>query len=284
MNINTNYGSASFNYKANNQKPMQSTINTTPAFTGSSKKGIKITLGLIAGALGIKTVSNKVAANKPKETPSITMPQKTDQIENVSVRVVGGDMTKIKADAYFVPQFTSCASEGGVGGAIMYSGAQEGMEEYNKYIEENGEMAWGDVIMTKSGGGNSQFLLHGATAGANKEDSFEVAQKATYKALQLAQEAGLKSVVIPAIGTGIIGSLTNEESAKAILSGVNQFAQEGGNMDVSVVVYSTGQGYKDFENVLTSKSYENAQPTIGTKEFEPEKFMQEMQGVNRQTV
>ena len=91
-----------------------------------------------------------------------------------------------------------------------------------------------------------------------------------------AQKKGLKSVAIPAIGTGIIGSLTNTESANAILSGVKKFADNGGTMDVCAVVYSTGAGFNDFSKVLKSKSYETAEPATGTKQFDDTAFVREI--------
>ena len=47
-------------------------------------------------------------------------------------------------------------------------------------------------------------------------------------------------------------------------------------MDVAVVVYSTGKGFEEFADVLASKSYENAVPTEGTKEFNAFDFVVEM--------
>lgn len=185
-------------------------------------------------------------------------------------------MTQIAADAYVIPEFDSCISEGGIGGAMYRSGAGEGMEAYGKYIAEHGKTKLKDVVVTESGGGKSKYLIHAVTVGADRENAFEVARDSVYNSLKAAQGKGLKSVAIPAIGTGIIGTLTNSQSADAILSGVKKFADEGGSMDVCAVVYSTGAGYNDFSNALKTSSYVTAKATAGKKEFNTRSFVSEL--------
>ena len=279
MNVIKNCGISAYSSNLGLIK-QKSAEKVSPSFgmntSDGTQKGSPVTLPVVMANMGIASNIGIINSKNPKCKIPATMPQSIKPMANVNVTVAGGDMTQIKADAYLVPQFTSCASEGGVGGAIIRRGAIDGMEEYNQYAKSLGNLDWGTVLLTKSGGGNSDYLLHAATAGASAEDSFEIAQKATYSALKRAQESGLKSVVIPAIGTGIIGCLTNTESANAILSGINQFAKEGGKMDVSVVVYSTGQGYKDFANALQLKSYEDSTPVKGTKAFNPGAWVAEM--------
>ena len=278
MNINTNYAAmiSRSNLNMKNNEPQKSEGSAVSAETTNMSSNpladYKQSMAFMGGIIN-DSDKCKIPAK---------MPQTKGQMKDVTVTVAGGDMTQIKADAFFVPEFSSCASEGGVGAAIARGGAEEGLNEYDKFIEKNGELDFGKVILTKSGGGNSEWLLHGVTAGADADNQFEVAQNATYNALKSAQDFGLKSVVIPAIGTGIIGHLTNTESAQAILAGINKFAQEGGKMDVSVVVYSVGQGYRDFAGVLNSKSYENATSTVGTKEFDMADFSREMSGVTKE--
>lgn len=282
MNITMNCGVKSFdsNLGLRKQKSLKTTENPSPAFKMAqpmkAQKGLVVALPVIIASLGIANNISKTESKYSKCNIPSFMPQAQSQINNVAVTVAGGDMTSIEADAYIVPQFDSCISEGGVGGAVMRGGAVKGMNDYGKYIKKSGNLNWSDVVLTKSGGGNSKYLIHTVTAGAEADNSFEVIQKAVYNSFKIAQQQGLQSMVIPAMGTGIIGHLTNEESANAIMAGINQFANEGGKMDVSVVVYSTGQGYRDFENVLKSKSYENAKPVTGTKEFDTNAFITEM--------
>ena len=200
----------------------------------------------------------------------------TGNIGNVTVNVALGDMTAIKADAFVVPEFQTRVSEGGVGGAIWSKGAGKGMEAYEKHIKKHGKQEFGSVVVTDAGGGNSSKLLHAVTVGSGAENEFTTIQTAVYNALRTAQEQGMQSVVIPQMGTGIIGSLTSEQSAGAIMSGINQFNADGGKMDVSVVIYGSQNAYNTFTNSLQNHSYTEAQPEVGTKEFNIAEFAKEM--------
>ena len=285
MNIVTNYYLRGYNsnYGLRDKTEISQPAETkSPAFKMNKKIDQKTISGLATGIAGL-FVGNQLAQRNinPTDTKKcnipFSMPQTKSQINDVSVTVVGGDMTLIDADVYVVPQFNSCASEGGVGGAIARRGAIKGMNEYNEYIDKNGKLDWSNVVLTESGGGKAKYLVHAVTVGADRDSSFEVVQKAVYNALNIAQQQGLQSVVIPAMGTGIIGTLTDVQSANAIMAGINQFANEGGKMDVSVVVYSQGKEFNDFSEVLTSKSYVNAAPVTGTKEFNMGAFIREIE-------
>ena len=59
----------------------------------------------------------------------------------------------------------------------------------------------------------------------------------------------MQSVVIPQMRRGIVGALTSEQSAKAIMSGINQFNADGGKMDINIVIYGSQNGYKFAEKL-----------------------------------
>lgn len=213
--------------------------------------------------------------------PKCELPQVMERIEgqirNVTLRIAFGDMTKVKADAYIVPQFTSCASYGGVGGAVARAGAVKGIDEFQEFVSRGGEQKFGTVLLTNSHGGNSNKLLHTVSVGSSKEHEFDTVQTSIYNALRTAEENGVKSVVSPALGTGIIGQLTPEQSAKSILSAVKNFADEGRNMDVSVVIYGDRGAYNDFVKTLSTKSYETANKEKGAQELDIGRWIVGMQ-------
>lgn len=208
-----------------------------------------------------------------------TMQNVSGNIGNVTVKVASGDMTRIKADALCVPEFPNCASEGGVGYAVMRSGATKGVEAYHKLATaENGGQGYdfGTAVITKSGGGNSPNLVHVVTAGAKADNQFAVVQQSVYNALKQAESQGLKSVAMPALGTGIIGSLTGQQSAQAMMAGIKQFSDGGGKMDVSLVVYGSGSGYNSFVSTMKTGSYADAVPQQGAREFDAGRWLASM--------
>jgi hypothetical protein len=79
--------------------------------------------------------------------------------------------------------------------------------------------------------------------------------------------------VAPALGTGIIGQLTDEQSAKAMMSAIDRFAKEAGKMDVSLVIYGNIQAFSAFKDVLVNQKYETAQRETGERQFDPNRWV-----------
>jgi len=184
-----------------------------------------------------------------------------------------GDLTSEKCESFIVPQSDRSLSYGGVGGAIIRSGAESGMNAYQDQLEKHGPFNFGDAYLTESGGGNSKYLLHVVTVGSPRDEQFSTIQKAFYNALTQAQARGIKTVAAPALGTGIVGLLTPTQSAKAMLSAVNQFAKAGGAMDeIKFVIRGTAADQAAFTQVLEEKSFAAAAPEVGQKKFDFEKF------------
>ncbi len=196
------------------------------------------------------------------------------KIQNNEITVALGDMTKRAADAYVVPQFTSAASYGGVGGAVARSGGREGLDSFQEFIDAQGEQKFGTVLLTDSGGGAAKKLLHVVSVGSDRADEFNTIQTAFYNALKVAEQNGLKEIAAPAMGTGIIGQLTSRQSAKAMMSALNQYAEEGGQpIKVSFVIYGDQAAYQDFADTLKDKSYSTAQKEEGQKKFDAGKWV-----------
>lgn len=198
------------------------------------------------------------------------------QIKTIQAQVINGNIAAMDIDAVMVPQFIDCASFGGVGGALARSGAYAGMDEYNEYAQSN-KLSYGDVCMTPSGGGSAKYLLHLTTVGCMADSSFACTVKAVCKALVFADETGLKTIAVPAVGSGIIGTLTLEQSAKAIFKAVALFAEHAKSVQsVTMVVYGTSAA--PAQKVLDTESFMTADDEVGQKEFN---FAEWLKGISR---
>ena len=208
------------------------------------------------------------------------------KIGKITTNVVNGNIAAMGVDAVIIPEFDNCASYGGVGGAMARSGAKLGLDEYNKKVQ-NSPLAYGDALITPSYGGMSKYLLHVATVGSSKEEAFAVTYKAVYKALQLAEEAHVRTLAVPAIGNGIIGSLTLKQSAKAIFRAVADFSEKMQHhiAEITMVIYGSPEDAEPAQAVLDSQSYLGAENEIGQKRFDPiewmEGFEKDMNNIDR---
>ena len=192
------------------------------------------------------------------------------QIKNIKIDVKNGNVATENVECIVVPEFDSCASYGGVGYAIKVAGMSAGLEAYGKVASDK-PFNYGDALITESGKPNVK-LAHVATAGANADEQFAVVVKAMFQVLVSANSLGLRTIAVPEIGSGIIGTLTPEQSAKAIFGAIAKFTMlypETRIEKVTLVIYrgSTAPA----EKVLSEQSYIEKDGCIkdmrGEKEF-----------------
>lgn len=198
-----------------------------------------------------------------------------DTINNIKINVKNGNVATEKADCIVVPQFDSCASYGGVGRAIEIAGMAAGLEAYDKAATQK-PFKFGDVLITRSGKAGVR-LAHIVTAGVCKNEQFKVVLNAIFQMLVLAKDLKIHTIAVPEVGTGIIGHLTPEQSAKAIFGAIYQFSlkyPESGIEEIAFVIYhgSTAEA----EEVLSQKSYLDLKDEKGKKDFDMAEWMHEM--------
>jgi O-acetyl-ADP-ribose deacetylase (regulator of RNase III) len=213
--------------------------------------------------------------------------EKSKDIGSVVVHLGLGDMTEATVDAYIVPQFQEGPSEGGVGGAICRAGGQLGViDEYEGIVQKaGGSVEFGKAFVTSSHGGNSRQLIHVASVGSGIEREYNVVNSSIYNALVGAKAANINSIVSPVLGTGIIGALTDDQSARAMLSAVRRFDAEnpGSGIQITFVAYGNPQNknhptFQALKRVLAEEEYVGATPVVGQREFDPERWVT---GMNR---
>jgi O-acetyl-ADP-ribose deacetylase (regulator of RNase III) len=201
------------------------------------------------------------------------------QINNIKIDVKNGNVATENVECIVVPEFNSCASYGGVGYAIKVAGMGAGLETYDKVASDK-PFNYGDVLITESGKSGIK-LAHVATAGANADEQFAVVVKAMFQVLLSANSLGLRTIAVPEIGTGIIGTLTPEQSAKAIFGAVAKFTErfpENLIQEVTLVIYRDSTA--PAEKVLSEQSYIEKDGCIkdmrGEKEFNIAEWLQGM--------
>ncbi len=183
-------------------------------------------------------------------------------IGNCPVSISIGNMVREKAGAYLIPQFDSEVVFGGVAGAVARAGAMRGMEEFADYMDKNGPLPFGTIWPTRAGGGNSDWLINAISVKSGDDTAFDVIRDVTYKAMKLCGDEGVGKIIFPALGTGILRELTDEQSAKAMLSGIDKYASEGGNPVAASFVFLDGSGaqslFDAYKTVIETKAYASA--------------------------
>ena len=151
----------------------------------------------------------------------------------VKVDVVTGDLTKESSEAIVnvIGTDLNMNNFGQLSRVIAQSCGPQVQQELNR----KGTQAPGSAVMTSGGRLNAKHIIHIVAATADKEHL----QKCLEEGLRLADANGIKSISVPAIGTGGFG-LSASESAQLIFQALNNMGENFESIStVRIVVFQT---------------------------------------------
>jgi O-acetyl-ADP-ribose deacetylase (regulator of RNase III) len=139
------------------------------------------------------------------------------QINRTTLELVEGDITALDTDAIVNAANEHLAHGGGVAGVISRRGGPAIQRESNEWVRQHGPVRTGSAAITSGGNLKARYVIHAVgPVYDGTPRSAELLASAVRAVLQMADEHGLKSVVLPAISTGIFG-YPLEEAAQVML-------------------------------------------------------------------
>jgi len=198
------------------------------------------------------------------------------KIGNIIVKVTNGNIAKKHVDCIVVPQFSAHAScKTGVGKILCQNGMEHGMLLYDFYAKHH-VLHDGDVWISISGKNNIQ-LAHVVTADSWRDEEYSAAFKAVFNTLVKAAKKKWECIAIPEIGTGIIGNLTQRQSAHSICAAIYQFTQLFPENNIkSILLVIDDNLTEPADEVLELKLYETIGDEVGQCSFDAQAWLSEM--------
>jgi O-acetyl-ADP-ribose deacetylase (regulator of RNase III) len=159
------------------------------------------------------------------------------------LRLVIGDITKIRVDAIVNAANAGLRGGGGVDGAVHRAGGPAIMRDLNEIREKSGGCPTGSAVATTAGALPAQHVFHaiGPIYRDGKHGEPEHLASCYRKCLELAEEHGVRTISFPAISTGVYGYPV-EEAARVALDAITQHLEkpECGVREVLLVLYEQG--------------------------------------------
>jgi len=167
-----------------------------------------------------------------------------------------GDITDMAVEAIVNPANTELLMESGVAAAIRRKGGGRIQEE----CERLAPLRLGAATVTTAGNLRALFVIHAATMRPGEKATAESIKLATRQTLFRAEEKTIKSLALPALGTGAAG-FSVEECALLMLKVVLEHIKVRTSLErIYFVLYddATLKVFEDAFQKLTSRAHASA--------------------------
>jgi O-acetyl-ADP-ribose deacetylase (regulator of RNase III) len=142
------------------------------------------------------------------------------ELGDVVVRTYVGDITELAVDVIVNAANSDLWMGSGVAGAIKRMGG----EDIEREAMSLGPIRPGEAVITSGGNLRARYVIHCAGMTPGGRATFRNVASSVQSALSIASEHNIRSIAFPAIGAGV-GSLSESESAKAIVTGIVDYSK-----------------------------------------------------------
>jgi O-acetyl-ADP-ribose deacetylase (regulator of RNase III) len=155
-----------------------------------------------------------------------------------------GDLTEMDVDAVVNAANNDLQLGGGVAGAIRRKGGDQIQRECN----DIGSIPVGGAAITSGGKLRARFVIHAASMQLGGETTAHALRSSTAHSLRIAAETGLRTIALPAVGTGIAG-FPLPECARIMLREVAEHLKKPTSIEKIYFVLFDAQALSEFEKV-----------------------------------
>ncbi len=167
------------------------------------------------------------------------------------IRIVHADITGLDVDAIVNAANAALWMGAGVAGAIKRAGG----DEIEREAIAQGPIAVGEAVVTGGGRLRARYVIHAAAMGEDLATDADKIRAATASALRRAEERGIASIALPALGTGV-GGFPIEGCAVVMVGEAQRHAAAGSRLAEIVFALRSSDAVEAFSRVLGSMERE----------------------------
>jgi O-acetyl-ADP-ribose deacetylase (regulator of RNase III) len=174
------------------------------------------------------------------------------------LRLIVGDITKIRVDAIVNAANSGLRGGGGVDGAIHRAGGPALMRELDEIRKNAGGCPTGSAVATGAGSLPAQFVFHavGPIYRDGRHGEPELLASCHRKCLELAEQHGVHTISFPAISTGVYGYPLEAAARIAIETVARRLEQPDCAMRDVLFVLFDQDTYDVYARIASLKSVE----------------------------
>ena len=173
------------------------------------------------------------------------------------IKLIKGDITKIKVDAIVNAANTSLRGGGGVDGAIHREGGKMILKECIKIRDKQGIFQVGEAVITTAGKLPAKFVIHtvGPIWHSGTENEDQLLTNAYRNSLQIAIENNVKTLSFPNISTGVY-NFPKDRAANIALSTVVDYLKNDDTIKEVIIVCYDQENYDIYQRLLNNENDE----------------------------
>ncbi|XP_075216805.1 core histone macro-H2A.1-like isoform X2 [Lycorma delicatula] len=182
--------------------PYKKPIATKPIL---HKKQVAFTLGNPSSPANVKGVKGKTGRIKDLSSSSpvaVTILSEKKLFLGQKLSLVQGDITNMSADAVVHPTNSSFAMMGEVGQALEKRGGKEFLQELHTLRANHGSLDPAAAAICLAHNFTARWVINVNIPSSNELDALEKLDKAVRNCLAVADQKNIKSLALPAIGSG----------------------------------------------------------------------------------
>jgi O-acetyl-ADP-ribose deacetylase (regulator of RNase III) len=170
---------------------------------------------------------------------------------NPRIKLIRGDITKIKADAIVNAANTSLLGGGGVDGAIHRAGGPAILADCRRIRDRQGGCEVGEAVITSGGNLPARYVIHtvGPVWQDGQHDEDDLLASAYRNSLRLAVAHQLKTIAFPNISTGIYHFPKNMAAVIAVDT-VTDFLEFDKELEHVIFVCFDEENYELYDALL----------------------------------
>jgi O-acetyl-ADP-ribose deacetylase (regulator of RNase III) len=143
------------------------------------------------------------------------------------LRLVRGNIVQQKMDAIVNAANSSLLGGGGVDGAIHRAGGPAILEECRQIRAARGGCSPGEAVITGAGNLSAKFVIHtvGPVWQGGEAGEAEILSSCYVNSLNLAEQAGARTIAFPAISTGVY-RYPHDKAAEVAVTTVTNYCND----------------------------------------------------------
>jgi len=168
-----------------------------------------------------------------------------NKIGDKVIRLIRGDITDIKVEAFVYDITSDCKLSSGYGGAIT----QRAGKAVQKELDEIGSLATGEAVITGAGKLKNNHIIHVNGPKFHEPETEAKLKRSVDAALKRAVESGIKQLAFPPIGTGLY-QVPLDLCAKVLIGAVAEHLKGDTPLEEVLFVALDTREYRPFESML----------------------------------